>query len=182
MDHNTRTTTWQKPTVESLRNYHQWQERTTANLQVRERVRGREGGRGREREGGREGGREREGERGREGGREGERGREGGREGEREGGREGGREGRGERERVGGRERECVCTCTVYVHYYIFFNRKGVSSILKGIWLVPLDHLLRAALLRLPPLQPPPPQILLIYHYQKTGVSQYIIRILSGSC
>ena len=76
MDHNTRTTTWQKPTVESLRNYHQWQERTTANLQVRERVRGREGGREREREGEREGGRERERERGREGGREGERERE----------------------------------------------------------------------------------------------------------
>ena len=71
MDHNTRTTTWQKPTVESLRNYHQWQERTTANLQVRER--GRERGREGEREGGREGERGEEREGGREGGREGER-------------------------------------------------------------------------------------------------------------
>ena len=58
VDHNTRTTTWQKPTVESLRNYHQWQERTTANLQVREG--GRKGGRKGGREGGRERGRERE--------------------------------------------------------------------------------------------------------------------------
>ena len=34
VDHNTQTTAWQKPTVETIRNFQQWQERTTANLEV----------------------------------------------------------------------------------------------------------------------------------------------------
>ena len=35
MDHNTRTTTWQKPTVETVRNYEQWQQNEASNLQER---------------------------------------------------------------------------------------------------------------------------------------------------
>ena len=35
MDHNTRTTTWQKPTVENVRNFQQWQRNEASNLQER---------------------------------------------------------------------------------------------------------------------------------------------------
>ena len=35
VDHNTRTTTWQKPTAESVRYYHQWQQQESSNLQQR---------------------------------------------------------------------------------------------------------------------------------------------------
>lgn len=35
VDHNTRTTTWQKPTVESMRNFEQWQRNEATNLQER---------------------------------------------------------------------------------------------------------------------------------------------------
>jgi hypothetical protein len=35
VDHNTRTTTWQKPTVESMRNFEQWQRNEASHLQER---------------------------------------------------------------------------------------------------------------------------------------------------
>jgi len=35
VDHNTRTTTWQKPTVETVRNFEQWQQNEASNLQER---------------------------------------------------------------------------------------------------------------------------------------------------
>ena len=35
VDHNTRTTTWQKPTVEHMRNVQQWQQQEASNLQQR---------------------------------------------------------------------------------------------------------------------------------------------------
>ena len=34
-DHNTRTTTWKKPTAESLKNYQQWQTQEAKNLEQR---------------------------------------------------------------------------------------------------------------------------------------------------
>ena len=34
VDHNTRTTTWQKPTVENVRTFQQWQQQETRTLQV----------------------------------------------------------------------------------------------------------------------------------------------------
>ena len=35
VDHNTRTTTWQKPTIENVRNFEQWQQNEASNLQER---------------------------------------------------------------------------------------------------------------------------------------------------
>ena len=35
VDHNTRTTTWQKPTTENVRNFQQWQRQEATNLQQR---------------------------------------------------------------------------------------------------------------------------------------------------
>ena len=35
VDHNTRTTTWQKPTTENVRNFQQWQRQEATNLEQR---------------------------------------------------------------------------------------------------------------------------------------------------
>lgn len=35
VDHNTRTTTWQRPTVENVRHFEQWQQQESRNLQER---------------------------------------------------------------------------------------------------------------------------------------------------
>lgn len=35
VDHNTRTTTWQKPTTENVRNFQQWQQQEATNLEQR---------------------------------------------------------------------------------------------------------------------------------------------------
>ena len=35
VDHNTRTTTWQKPTTENVRTFQQWQRQESTNLQQR---------------------------------------------------------------------------------------------------------------------------------------------------